>query len=45
MPVFATVEPKDDSVDDVLRLGVFEVRTMNGSEKTEEGVEGGGGGK
>jgi hypothetical protein len=45
VPVFAIVEPKDESVDDVLRVGVLDGLSMNGSEKTEDGVEGGGGGR
>lgn len=45
VPVFAIVEPRDESVDDVLRVGVFESCSMNGSEKTEDGAEGGAGGR
>lgn len=45
VPVFAIVDPKDESVDDVrLEAGRVEGSGTIGREKTDEGVEGGGGG-
>lgn len=44
VPVFAIVEPKDESVDDVLWLVGLDGSSTTGSENTEDGVECGGGG-
>lgn len=45
VPVFAIVDPKDESVDEVrLEAGRVEGSGISGKEKTEEGVEGGAGG-
>lgn len=43
VPVFAMVDPKDESVDDVLREAVLGRASRNGNEKTGEGIDGGGG--
>lgn len=44
VPVFAIVDPSDESVDDVLRDTALGEESKCGNENTDEGVDGGGGG-